>query len=216
MTKKFIPNHVKLIKQFEGKEAIFFDQGMIKVRVFNIKANPYPDRSTIQADIEEIPTEGFGIGKFRRIPAIKSSSPFSKFLKSNYWIKGKNRISFRIIVGHRSLFSKNEWVGDNFCWTIYFDPKFIDRAVEYAKKMHPCKDYSENQRALEGEMHNLEWFVLRGSESRKYEKVFPNFVKQERGHYKSSMVIPRSCPEAAKENSSEQRPQEKKFALIQI
>jgi hypothetical protein len=57
MTTDAIDNCTCLRRRFEGREAIYIEQGALLVRVMRIEANTAAQ--TITADIEEIPTPGF-------------------------------------------------------------------------------------------------------------------------------------------------------------
>src|ERR1035438_6113927 len=55
------PEVQRVQASFEGREAIYIEKGVVRVRVSNIRATM---PQVIEADVEEIPTPGLGVGRF--------------------------------------------------------------------------------------------------------------------------------------------------------
>lgn len=104
------PSIKELKALFEGKEAIFFWSGAIKVRVSKIRGST--ERSQVWADIDEIQTPGLGVGGL-----------------NESWRKGQRLAHWRISAGPRTAYSENEW---EYGWFLYFDPPLIQHVLDLA------------------------------------------------------------------------------------
>jgi hypothetical protein len=62
MHPKHANNCRELQARFEGKEAIYAGYGVLRVRVHDIRARA---GFSVSAEIEEIPTQGLGVGVLR-------------------------------------------------------------------------------------------------------------------------------------------------------
>ena len=96
---------------FEGREAIYIEKGALRVRVSNIRATTLPHY--IAADVEEIPAPGLGVGSF------DNSKP------------GRPR-RWGIGAGYLTAFSEHGWTAGYGGWSLYFDPKAIQAALDLA------------------------------------------------------------------------------------
>lgn len=112
------PNESASIQQvcasFEWREAIYIEQGALRVRVSNIRGSAA--HRAIYANVEEIPTPGLGFGRFARRQDRRSP------------------IQWGIGAGFLSKFSDHDWDTGYGGWSLYFDPKAVQGVVDLASQ----------------------------------------------------------------------------------
>ena len=86
---------------FEGREAIYIEQGAVRVRISNIRGSA--SQAIISAEVEEIPTPGLGVGRFRHLP-------------------GNKPLRWTINAGYLTVFSDQLWTMGYGGWSLYFHP----------------------------------------------------------------------------------------------
>lgn len=109
------PTTLKLRANFENREAIYIEKGALRVRVSNIRG--WAARRTVLANVEEIPTAGLGVGMFDK-RTRKQTTP----------------LRWRIGGGSLTAFSDHKWVMGYGGWSLYFDPKIIEAALDLASR----------------------------------------------------------------------------------
>jgi hypothetical protein len=104
------PEVQRVQARFEGREAIYIEKGAVRVRVNNIRATM---PQAIEADIEEIPSPGLGVGRFD---------------KSN--AKGPRKWGF--CAGFLTGCSDQHWTMGYGGWSLYFDPEAVQAVLDLA------------------------------------------------------------------------------------
>lgn len=112
MTTEKTLNCEQLRKAFEGREAIYTEQGVLRVRVFNIRCNI--NARQINAEVEEIPTTGLERSLFHR--------------RSN----GPSPLRWKISAGQLTSFSEHIWQMGYGGWSLYFAPDVVSSLVAIA------------------------------------------------------------------------------------
>jgi len=125
-------NFEELRTRFDGKEAIYVEQGVLRVRVNDIRSQ---GGFHIRANAEEIPTPGLGVGRFHR-PRPTSSAP-------RRW---------RIGAGYLTSFTTQSWQAGYGGWSLYFASEIIQAVIEFAARLpehaDPRESYAEVGRLL--------------------------------------------------------------------
>jgi len=143
--------HDKLVMQFDNREAIYVEKGVLRVRVFNIRPNP-AGRS-VSAEVEEIPTPGLGVGIFRAVDESLSGN-----MAPDRW---------RIGAGSLTTFSDNTWEMGYGGWTIFFERRVVEGIVSLSA------DWSEKSDDNSRYIQILKWL----EDNEAYEntqRVFPD------------------------------------------
>jgi hypothetical protein len=113
MTTDAIDNCTCLRRRFEGREAIYIEQGALLVRVMRIEANTAAQ--TITADIEEIPTPGF-----------------PRFIGLNsVGLADSRRLQWTISAGVLTASSDHVWSHGDGGWSLFFDPDVIREVLKF-------------------------------------------------------------------------------------
>jgi hypothetical protein len=121
-------NYEALRTWFEGREAIYVEQGVLRVRVSNIRRAGF----SIKADADELLTPGLPTGRFRR---ARSHRPGPL-----HWSFG---------AGHPAQFSRHSWHTGYGMWHLYFAPATIQAVVAFAAGLQGDEaDSSANQLRL--------------------------------------------------------------------
>jgi hypothetical protein len=119
---------VELRRRFEGKEAIYVEQGALRVRVSDICWDA--GKLGITAKVEEIATAGFPVGVFHESQREDS-----------------NPLSWNIGVGYLTTFFKHTWRMGYGGWSMFFSPEIVDGVVvlarEFPENLHPFQGYRE-------------------------------------------------------------------------
>ena len=119
------------LKQFEGREAIYIEQGALRVRVSNIRVEV--ESKLVTVDVEEIPTPGLGfVGAHNR--AFEEKAP-------RRW-----DIATTDLAG--PTFSSRGWHGGTHSgWSLFFAPEIIAGVVNLAAlfppSLHPAIRYRQ-------------------------------------------------------------------------
>lgn len=106
-------NCARIAQLFEGREAIYDENGFWRVRVSHIKSDV--DKCCIDADVEEIPTPALDV--FRR---GKRDSPHRWHIDS----------------GYLTIFSDHFWspgISSMIGWGMWFAPSLIEEVVRMAQ-----------------------------------------------------------------------------------
>jgi hypothetical protein len=118
----------ELRARFEGKEAIYIEQGAVRVRVSDICWDACI--LGITAKVEEIATAGFPVGVFYESQRDES-----------------NPLFWNIGAGYLTTFSEHTWRTGNGGWCIFFSPEIVDGLVglarEFPEDLHPFGGYRE-------------------------------------------------------------------------
>ncbi|MCK6546350.1 hypothetical protein L6R52_10920 [Myxococcota bacterium] len=110
MTSKFDPttasrasaNCAKLRRAFEGREAIYIEKGVLRVRVMRISCDFSARR--IDADVEEVLTPGL----------------------SNRSLQGREEgLRWKISAGYLTTFSAHGWAMGYGGWQLFFEPDLV-------------------------------------------------------------------------------------------
>ncbi len=121
-------NCEELRTKFEGREAIYVEQGALRVRVSNIEAR---GGFRIRAEAEEIPTPGLGVGRFH--------SPVPR---------GPRPLRWKIGAGYLTSFSAHAWEMGYGGWSLYFAPGIVQAVVGFAARIPDNADANEAYREL--------------------------------------------------------------------
>jgi hypothetical protein len=116
----------RLRKALENREAIYVEQGALRVRVTNIRSNVVAQ--AISADIEEIPTTGFP--RFIDLDrlGLTESGPLRR----------------TITAGNQTTFSDHTWSLGNGGWSLFFGSDLLQEVVQLASQF--STDLSRNER----------------------------------------------------------------------
>lgn len=112
MTTKDSLNCEKLRAAFEGREALYIEQGVLRVRVTNIRCDVAAHQ--INAEVEEIITPGLEQGLIH--DRVDQSSP----------------IRWKISAGFLTSFSADSWEMGYGGWSLDFAPEIISRLMTLA------------------------------------------------------------------------------------
>ncbi len=118
---QFAANEQLLIKQFEGREAIYIEKGALRVRIFNIRLDL--SHKEVTADVEELPTPGLGfvMGHTRE---FDERSP-------RRWQIGTTESA-------GSTFTSRHWSGGAYVvWSLFFDPEIVSGVMKLAGSFPP-------------------------------------------------------------------------------
>ena len=110
MNADHVANCEQLRTQFEGREAIYVEKGILRVRVRHIR--PRVARRSISAQVEEIPTPGLGLGTF---PAWDENA--------------RALLRWKIGAGDLTTVSDESWNMGYGGWSLYFAPAVIRGVV---------------------------------------------------------------------------------------
>lgn len=98
---------------FEGREAIYIEKGVLRVRVMNIRRGV--DARRIDAEVEEIPTRGLECGLLHlRIP------------------RESGLLRWDIGAGSFTTFSEHTWHMGYGGWSIFFQPEIVGDFISLA------------------------------------------------------------------------------------
>lgn len=136
----------KLRMAFEGREAIYIEKGVLRVRVTNIHCREGDRR--IDATVEEIPTPGLSGGLFF---APRSNEP----------------LRWKIGAGYLTTFSDYTWQMGYGGWSLYFAPGVVSGLTNLAA------DWSVELDAWERYNRALQ-FLRNCNAYEKAERVFPD------------------------------------------
>ena len=101
------PSNVSpFMKNFEGREAIYIEKGVLRVRVSNIRR--CVDTHVIRATVEEIPTAGFQPSLFDRYRPDEATP-----------------LRWEIGAGFLTTFSDNTWAMGYGGWSLFFSPGIV-------------------------------------------------------------------------------------------
>lgn len=133
----------RLRANFENREAIYLEKGVLRVRVRNICAH----RDTIAADIEEIPTRG-----------MEDTMPHLRLLP--------RPLRWKIDGGFLTSFSDSEWSMGYGGWSLHFEPEVVQGLVDLAAAWTAdLNTYERYKQALD--------FIQQHSHHGPHTRVFP-------------------------------------------
>jgi len=117
-----------LKEQFEGREAVYIEQGFLVVRVSNIRC--FPESRQAHAIVEEIPTLGLERSLFH------SRNP-----------KMGQPLRWKIISGFLTKFSADTWAVGYGSWSLFFAPRIVAGikalASQFSPEIHAVHRYDE-------------------------------------------------------------------------
>jgi len=113
----------RLRERFEGREAIYADKGLLRVRVCDI--TPRPGRSSVAFQVEEIRTPGLGVGAFHQLRSLPQP------------------LRARLSAGWQSHFTATRWYTGMFGGTLYFSTEAIQQVVARAAQWAHETDVQE-------------------------------------------------------------------------
>jgi len=123
-------NCESLRRNFEGREAVYVEKGVLRVRVFEICCSV--DARRIDAKVEEIPTPGLEQSLFhgRRLkePGLLRS------LFRSHRPKEPGLLRWTIGAGFLTSFSEHTWAMGYGGWSLYFAPAVVSGFVTLAGK----------------------------------------------------------------------------------
>lgn len=118
----------ELRARFEGREAIYVEQGAVRVRVSDICWDA--GNLGITAKVEEIATAGFPVGVFSESQRDES-----------------NPLSWNIGAGYLTTFSEHTWHMGYGGWSFFFSPEIVAGVVGLAREfpvdLDPFQGYRE-------------------------------------------------------------------------
>ena len=126
MSLRCLINFEKLRTCFEGKIGIYREHGALLVRVTNINLS---GKFCINADVEEIPMKGLGVGRLQR---AKSSDPARWYISA----------------GHMTSFSAESWHMGYGMWSIFFSPRIVEEVCELASEFPDDMDSFDRYRRI--------------------------------------------------------------------
>ena len=127
MNPKHANNCEELRSRFEGREALYVDKGVLRVRVNNISSGR---GFVIRADVEEIATAGLGVGMFHRPPLGAGPLPRS------------------IAAGYLTTFSAQCWQMGYGGWSLYFSPEIVQAVAGFAARFPENADPNEGYKEV--------------------------------------------------------------------
>jgi hypothetical protein len=151
MTRNAVANCARLREQFEGREAVFIDNGALRVRVTNIQANLAAQELT--ADLEEIPTPGF-----------------PRFLGLNsVGLRESRALRWTIYAGSLTAFSDHMWSRGDDGWSMFFHPEVVSEVMRFSETYSIALNTSEYER-----YRNILGWVQHWSALAVLTRVFPD------------------------------------------
>jgi hypothetical protein len=156
MTSQGSLNCDKLRDAFEGREAIYVERGVLRVRVSQIRC--FLSTRRIDATVEEVPTPGLASGLFEGLHSLRGNPP----------------LRWKIRTADLSMFSEHTWdMGDDGgwsrgCWTLYFAPEVVSGLTNLAATWPVDLDNAmdRHKRALA--------FLMDQHADERSERVFPD------------------------------------------
>ena len=137
-------NCEKLRDAFEGREAIYIEKGVLRVRVTNIRYKV--DARTIRAEVEEVAAPNLAGGVFHG--------------------REPRPLRWRISAGFLTTFSENRWDMGYGGWSLFFAAAVVDGLTNLAADWPADLDAGERyRRAID---------FLDGIEREPAESVFPD------------------------------------------
>ena len=115
MNSEAAANCEKIRRNFENREAIYIEKGVLRVRISNIQADV--TAGFLTAHVEEIPTRGLEKSFFHG-QYLTKSAPYR-------WTIGS---------GIRSMFSDHCWDMGYGGWSLYFATRVVEGIVELASR----------------------------------------------------------------------------------
>jgi hypothetical protein len=113
MTPQDSLNCEKLRRAFDGREAIYVEKGVLRVRVTNISFNAIARQ--IGADVEEILTPGLERSLLHR---LRPNELFP--------------LRWQIGAGRLTRFSEHTWAAGYGSWSLFFAPEIVSGVVSLA------------------------------------------------------------------------------------
>jgi len=151
MTRNAAANCARLREQFEGREAVYIDNGALRVRVTNIQANLAAQELT--ADLEEIPTPGF-----------------PRFLGLNsVGLRESRALRWTIYAGNLTAFSDHMWSRGDDGWSMFFHPEVVSEVMRFSETYSIGLNTSEYER-----YRNILGWVQHWSALAVLTRVFPD------------------------------------------
>jgi len=123
------PSILQLRANFENREAIYLEKGVLRVRVTDIRA--WAVRRVVWANVEEVPAPGLGVGLF-----------------DNRKHKEPTPLHWRIRAGYLTEFSDHCWVMGYGGWSLYFDPKVVQGVLALASRFPVDVDTHERYKRI--------------------------------------------------------------------
>ena len=115
MNSQHATNCEQVRRSFENREAIYVEQGALRVRITNIQANVAERYLTAQ--VEEIQTPELGIGIYRRRRPNESTL-----------------LRWDIGAGYLTYFSDDSWHMGYGMWSLYFATRVVEGVVDLASR----------------------------------------------------------------------------------
>ena len=108
-----VENCYRLERNFENQEAIYIEEAVLRVRVKNIRTDPY--KEVVAAVVEEVPTPGLRISTLHDLEVTRP-------------------VSWSISTGSmfETRFSDNSWAAGYGGWDLFFSPRIIRDVLELA------------------------------------------------------------------------------------
>ena len=126
-----LPNDAKveeLRDLFEGREAIYVENGALRVKVTDIRG--YVAQLYISANVEEIPTAGLPVGAFHE---VKQHEP--------------SPLRWSIEGGYLTHFSDFTWHMGYGGWSLFFAPRIVEGilslALRFPENLDPFQRYNK-------------------------------------------------------------------------
>jgi hypothetical protein len=158
MNSKHTKNCEELRLRFESREAIYVEQGALRVRVKNIQARGF----RISAEAEEIVTQGLGVGRF--------DGPCGRHTPPRRW---------KFIAGYLTSFSAQSWQMGYGGWSLYFAPRIVQGVIDFAVQLPRDRDAHDAYRQLCSLLRDL-------SPHESSQLVFPDVVEHGSGEFRRS------------------------------
>lgn len=120
MTHEEFMNYERLRQTFEGREAVYLEKGVLRVRVENIRLSA--SARIVEAQVVEIPTRGL------------ERTPFHSYWKDR---SGRGPLRWSIAAGHYTEFSDTTWDMGYGGWSLDFSPDVVSGLVALAATWSP-------------------------------------------------------------------------------
>jgi hypothetical protein len=117
MNTEHVANCARLVQLFEGREGIYLEKGITRVRVFDLDAEV--PRRYVSAQVEELPTP-----ELRCRPGL--GSPEDAARPPRRWEIG---------AGYLSTFCEHYWDVGYGGWSLFFSPSVIDTVIRRAREL---------------------------------------------------------------------------------
>ncbi len=144
------PSILQLRANFANREAIYIEQGALRVRVTDIHV--VPTERVVWTEAWEVPAPGLGVGLFDSRERRKAAP-----------------LHFEVSGGLLTKFCDSRWENGYGAWSLYFDPRVVQGVLELASRFPVEMETYERYDQI---LHFLRPELMRPDLN--WQKVFPD------------------------------------------